>query len=205
MFISFEGCDKAGKTTQSKLLTQYLKQKNTNVIQTREPGGTPFGEEVRSLLLSNTEIDSTAEVLLFMANRIDHYNKLIKPSLDRNTTVICDRFIDSSIAYQGYGYGISIKKILSIYNTIFEPSPPPYPDITFLLEIPEEEYKSRCRNFSTLSKYENKLEFHRKVSKGFREIAAVSPKRFVIIDATMEVNIIHNIIISKINDFQNAK
>ncbi|MEI4220315.1 MAG: dTMP kinase, partial [Candidatus Dasytiphilus stammeri] len=132
MFITFEGIDGSGKTTQSELLANYFKQIHgeNNVVLTREPGGTDFAEKIRGLLLKDN-IDPISELLLLISMRHEHMKKLILPALLEGKIVICDRFIDSTIAYQGYGLGVDLSLIRDLHKLVEIK----YPDITFILDI----------------------------------------------------------------------
>lgn len=179
MFITFEGIDGSGKTTQSKLLVDYFRQiygKNS-VVLTREPGGTDFAEKIRNVLLVNN-IDPISELLLFVSTRCEHVKKLILPALEEGKIVICDRFIDSTIAYQGYGFGVSLELIRKLHELVGIK----YPDITFVLDIDVNVGLSRAED---KNKYEEmSINFYNKVRKGFQEIAAKDPDRCCIISGT---------------------
>ncbi|QKX02548.1 dTMP kinase [Wolbachia endosymbiont of Dirofilaria (Dirofilaria) immitis] len=176
MFVTFEGVDGSGKTTQSELLANSLKQiRGENcVILTREPGGTSFAEKVRGMLLRDS-IDSISELLLFVSMRYEHMKKLILPALKEGKIVICDRFIDSTIAYQGYGLGIDLRLIENLHELVKIR----YPDITFILDIDVQVGLSRAKD---KNKYEEMdICFYDKVRKGFQEIALKKNKRCYII------------------------
>ncbi|KJV69203.1 dTMP kinase [Candidatus Neoehrlichia procyonis] len=174
MFITFEGIDGCGKTTQSCLLLQYLSNiyGKDNVVLTREPGGTPFNELVRELLLSFTDerIDVTTELLLFIAMRKENFVKVIKPSLLSGKIVICDRFIDSTVAYQCYGHGIQISLVKYLNNLVVDI----FPDITFIIDMDINKSISRAyRNgYDSLN-----VEFYKNVRYGFQCIAQENLKR----------------------------
>ncbi len=143
MFITFEGIDGSGKTTQSKLLANHFKQIHgeNNVVSTREPGGTDFAEKIRGVLLTNN-IDPISELLLIISMRHEHMKKLILPALAEGKIVICDRFIDSTIAYQGYGFGVDLKLIEDLHRL----AGVRYPDITFILDIDVKVGLSRAKD-----------------------------------------------------------
>ncbi|WCR57937.1 dTMP kinase [Wolbachia endosymbiont of Ctenocephalides felis wCfeJ] len=193
MFITFEGIDGSGKTTQSELLASHFKQirgKN-NVILTREPGGTDFAEKVRRVLLKDN-IDPISELLLLTSMRYEHVKKLILPALKEGKIVICDRFIDSTIAYQGYGLGVDLGLIGDLHKLVKIRRP----DITFILDIDVQVGLSRAR-------YKNKYEemdinFYNKVRKGFQEIALKEPDRCNVITEVETKN--DNQVYSEISD-----
>ncbi|MFT4327884.1 MAG: dTMP kinase [Wolbachia pipientis] len=172
MFITFEGIDGSGKTTQSELLANYFKQIHgeNNVVLTREPGGTDFAEKIRGLLLKDN-IDPISELLLLISMRYEHMKKLILPALLEGKMVICDRFIDSTIAYQGYGLGVDLSLIRDLHKLVEIK----YPDITFILDIDVQVGLSRAKD---KNKYEEmNVNFYNKVGKGFKEIAIKEPGR----------------------------
>lgn len=176
MFITFEGIDGSGKTTQSKLLANHFKQIHgeNNVVSTREPGGTDFAEKIRGVLLTNN-IDPISELLLLISMRNEHMKKLILPALAEGKIVICDRFIDSTIAYQGYGFGVDLKLIEDLHRL----AGVRYPDITFILDIDVKVGLSRAKD---RNKYEEMdVNFYNKVRKGFQEIAIKEPGRCSVI------------------------
>ena len=189
LFITFEGGEGCGKSTQSRFLFDELTSKGYNTILTREPGGVSSAEKIREILVKGNK-DSLlpmSELLLLFAARYEHVEKKIKPELNKGTIVICDRFFDSSIAYQGYGHGIEVKKIEQLkFLTIdlFEP------DLTFLLnlEVSEGLSRSKKRNNKEL-RFENMdLSFHEKLHNGFIQIAKNNSERFIIIDASKSIN-----------------
>ncbi|MGL9758356.1 MAG: dTMP kinase [Wolbachia sp.] len=176
MFITFEGIDGSGKTTQSELLANYFKQIHgeNNVVLTREPGGTDFAEKIRGLLLKDN-IDPISELLLLISMRHEHMKKLILPALKEGKTVICDRFIDSTIAYQGYGLGVDLSLIRDLHKLVEIK----YPDITFILDIDVQVGLSRAKD---KNKYEEmSIDFYHKIRKGFQEIAKKEPNRCSVI------------------------
>ncbi|WP_353278449.1 dTMP kinase [Wolbachia endosymbiont (group B) of Longitarsus flavicornis] len=195
MFITFEGIDGSGKTTQSELLANYFKQIHgeNNVVLTREPGGTDFAEKIRGSLLKDN-IDPISELLLLTSMRYEHMKELILPALKEGKTVICDRFIDSTIAYQGYGLGVDLRLIKDLHKLVGIK----YPDVTFILNIDVQVGLSRAKD---KNKYEEMdVDFYNKVRKGFQEIAEKEPNRCSVITefATKSDNHIHNEIIDKI-------
>ncbi len=187
MFITFEGIDLCGKTTQAEILVKRLKSLGYDVLFVREPGGTKISEEIRNILLSeqNQEMDPVTELFLFSASRAQLVKEAIIPALKSNKIVICDRFYDSTLAYQGYGRGIDIEKI-KVINELA--SSGITPDITFLIDIPVEEIYRRKMSKSTATKKDNSdrmensgFDFFERVRNGYLEIAKRS-ERFIVID-----------------------
>ena len=181
-FITFEGCDYSGKSTQIKLLKEYLEANNKNVFITREPGGTILAEKIRKLLLSNNEItDPLTEYLLISAARKDHVDNLIKTKLKKGYYVISDRFYDSSLCYQGYYKNLDI----NIINTIKELTINKFePDLTFLIDISIKEiFKRKNIKRSGDNAYDNKnQEFYKKIKESYLKIANKNPDRIYIIN-----------------------
>lgn len=181
IFITLEGPDGSGKSTQIQYLKEYFEEKGMPCVFTREPGGTAIGEKLRDIILDreNSEMSSMTEALLYAASRSQHVAEVIKPALAEGKAVVCDRFIDSSIAYQGYGRGLG--DTVRIINELAVDGC--MPDVTFLMVLSPEEGKSRiCRRNQDRLEQE-KLEFHNRVYEGYRRLAQDYPKRFVEIDA----------------------
>lgn len=180
-FITFEGVEGAGKSTQIKMLSKYLKEKNINFISLREPGGTIIGEKIRKILLKdkNLKIDPVTEMLLMMVSRRELLIQKILPALKENKMVLCDRFIDSTIAYQGYGRGIEIGWIKDIFRLVCFNH---YPDLTILLDIETEEGFKRIKGKEKDRFEEEESSFHRRIREGFLKIAREERKRFFVID-----------------------
>jgi len=204
-FITLEGGEGSGKTTQVNLLHQKLiSLYDIDVVSTREPGGTIKAEEIRKILLSSSSSEKwlpLTETLLHYASRLEHIENLINPSLNQGKWVICDRFIDSSMAYQGYGMNVD-KSIIDQLSNLFVGNSKP--DLTIILDIPEQEGLLRevreplADRYSLMDK-----EFHRNVRKGFREIAKINGDRCKIINGLDSIENIHNsileIVVSKFN------
>ncbi len=182
-FITLEGPDGAGKTTQALRLDEYLKQKGYSTLLTREPGGTSIGEQIRNVLLNpdNGKMDFKTEILLYAASRAQLLKEVIKPALADGKIVISDRFVDSSIAYQGYGRNINLEMVVEINKLVVEDN---LPDLTILLDLPAEVGFLRNRtNNKTIDRIEKeKIDFHQRVLNGFKELA-VNEGRFKIIKA----------------------
>ncbi|NSM56670.1 dTMP kinase [Wolbachia endosymbiont of Atemnus politus] len=196
MFITFEGVDGSGKTTQSELLANHFKQirGENRVILTREPGGTDFAEKVRKILLKD-DVDPISELLLLVSMRYEHVKKLILPALKEGKIVICDRFIDSTIAYQGYGLGVDLRLIGDLHELVKIKRP----DITFILDIDVRVGLGRAKD---KNKYEEMdINFYDKVRKGFQEIALKEPDRCSVITEieTKDNNQVHGEIIVQLN------
>ena len=205
-FISIEGFDGTGKSTQSKLLKDGLEKANINSIIVREPGSTNFSEKIRNIIKENTEIEIMTELLLFQTSRSELVSKVIKPNLEKGKVVITDRYTDSSIAYQGYGGGIDINLIEEL-NKISTSDLTP--NLTFLLDMDvkdsiERTLKRNNEENEQIDKFENKdFDFHEKVKNGFNEIMKKNKERVIKIDASKEIEVISkkilNITLEKIN------
>ena len=200
-FITFEGGEGAGKTTQLSLLSDCLRHAGIPMLLTREPGGSVGAEEIRKLLVTG-EIgrwDAISEALLHFAARRDHVEKLIKPALEGGTWVLCDRFADSSMVYQGYGLGLGREKIEALQQYAIGGF---LPDLTLVLDMPVEAGLARAagRNEGK-SRYEQlDIGFHERVREGFRETAIAEPKRCIIIDAQDSVAAVQDAIRKAIVD-----
>ena len=194
LFISFEGGEGVGKSTQIELLKTSLSKKNINVLSTREPGGTKEGELIRKFLVSGeiNSWDAYSESLLFNALRREHINKIINPSLFKGDIVLCDRFIDSTIVYQGVGGGINQKLLLSLHKNFCYDL---YPDITFFLSLDPKVGIDRTlsRNNKTENRFENMgLSYHQKIQDGFKALSDKNNKRFFEINAELSIEKISN-------------
>jgi len=202
-FITFEGGEGSGKSTQIRLLSDALIQAGQDVVTTREPGGSPGAEEIRKLLVSgNADWDDTTETLLFFAARKDHLNHKILPAINAGQIVLCDRFADSTMAYQGYGYGdnpTQQKLINILYKEVVGDFKP---DLTILLDIPVEVGLTRSRRAdNTELRFENKeLAFHERLRQAYLNMAKAEPERFAVIDATQPVEVIHDQIMKTIEE-----
>ena len=189
-FISFEGGEGAGKTTQAELLRRRLEKHNLPALLVREPGTTQLGEQVRNIIKSRDNVPA-ADALLFMAARAQLMNDIIVPSLNAGTTVICDRFSDSTIAYQGYGGKLNLDRLKHANELATNEV---VPDLTILLDIPPETGLNRREvedqsNGETQRRFEElPIRFHRNVRRGYRELANREPSRWVELDATRNPN-----------------
>jgi dTMP kinase len=192
LFVTFEGVDGAGKTTQIALLRAALEAEGHAVCVTREPGGDAVAEGVRHLLLQET-VTPRAELLLFLASRAQNVEAVIRPHLAAGGMVLCDRFIDSSVAYQGYARGLG-RDMVATLNAFATGGL--IPAITFLLDLPPEVGLARQPERNRME--EESLEFHRRVRAGFLAEAARYPDRFCVLDATQEVPRVHTQILERV-------
>ena len=206
-FITLEGGEGSGKSTQIRMLADYLTQKGIDFIKTREPGGSDDAEEIRNVILSGSKDkwDSVSETLLFSAARRNHLTKLIFPALKEGKWVICDRFADSTMAYQGYGRADGLlqkKDIEAVYHLVAGDFKP---DLTFILDIDPKDGLKRALARGENNRMEDMdLSFHENLRNAFLDIAKQEPERCVIIDASQTPNEVHKQIIfnleSKFND-----
>jgi len=200
-FISLEGIEGTGKSTQAKLLSDYLKEKGFDVVLTEEPGGTQIGLRIRELLLSveHKEMTAVTELLLYNASRSQHIREIILPAISRGAIVITDRFTDSTIAYQGFGRGIDPGLIGSIDLIATGRL---RPDITILLDLDAEVGLKRNKGINKTDRLElEDLEFHQRVRNGYHNLAEKEPERIKLIDASAGIQEIHNRISSIITNF----
>ena len=195
IFITFEGPDASGKTTQIRLLKEVLEKENMDPLLTREPGGTPISEKIRDILLDRDSADMSpiTEMLLYAAARAQHVEQIIKPALEAGRVVISDRFTDSSIAYQGFGRGLG--SIVSEINQIATGGL--QPDLTFLLITTPEHMRRRISAGMEDRMEAEKDDFHRKVLEGFFELGEKDPKRIISIDGSQSIETISGIICRK--------
>ena len=183
-FISIEGCEGSGKSSLIALLHEALVQRGMSVYLTREPGGTGLGEKIRALLLHDKEIESfdpRAELLLFLASRAQHVAEIIAPKTQEGITVLCDRYIDSTVAYQGYGRGVDAQAIYQLCTHCVSR----LPDITLCLDVPYDIAQQRLKKRQGLNRDRMEAEsqaFHERVRAGFLELAARHPNRIRVLD-----------------------
>jgi len=201
LFITFEGIEGCGKTTQIGLLTSFLERLHRPFLLTREPGGTGVGEQIRQILLSseNVGIEPMAELYLYAAARVQHIRQVISPALREGKLVICDRFADATLAYQGYGRGMDLAWIEEIHARTMENVKP---DLTFLLDLPVEEGLRRAlkrmeKHSVKEDRFEKEaLDFHRRVREGYLILARNQPRRIVALDGTKEEKTLHREILT---------
>jgi dTMP kinase len=194
MFISLEGIEGCGKTTQITGLRTYLEDQGHACVVTREPGGTAIGEKIRSILLdpASNRLVPMAELLLYMADRAQHIHALIKPGLAQGKIVLCDRYFDATVVYQGFARGLDVRLIRDLHRLILEDLKP---DVTLLLDLPPrvglarawQELDSGGRSGRESRFEEETINFHDKVRAGYLELARLEPRRFQIIDASRKV------------------
>jgi dTMP kinase len=190
LFITFEGPEGCGKTTQLRLLTTYLRDQGYDVLTTREPGGTPIGDRMRAILLDplHTEMLPRAEFLLFSAARAQHVGQVIRPHLDRGGVVLCDRYADSSLAYQGYGHELDLDVLWAITGFATGNL---LPDLTIYLDVPVDvglQRKAGGRGDAWNRMEQKEIAYHQRVRAGYLDMAARDPGRWVVVDATQEVS-----------------
>lgn len=187
-FITFEGPEGSGKTTQAMLLADALRSLGLKVMLTREPGGDPLSEEIRKLLLDGPDhsVTDRAELFLYLAARAQHTHEIIRPFLAKGGVVICARFIDSTVAYQGYGGGLSIDAIRRVNMLATENLKP---DLTLLMDIDVEIGLKRQEQWNRMER--KAVEYHQRVRQGFLEEANLFPNRIKPIDASQDIDFVH--------------
>ena len=181
VFVTFEGADGSGKSTQAEFLRAALAAEGRDVIRTREPGGTELGDAIRALVLHGLEMTPWAEAALFAASRAEHVDEVIRPALDRGADVVCDRYVDSSLAYQGIARGLGIDAVLQLNLAVTGGL---LPDVTFLLQLDPDVATGRQVDPDRLEREGTELQA--KVDAAYRELATHFPERIVTIDATGE-------------------
>ena len=195
-FITFEGIEGSGKSTQVVLLANHLKSLGIHSVLTREPGGTPIGDQVRKILLDpgNTALDPAAELLLYAAGRAQHLKEIIRPQLETGAAVLCDRFADATLAYQGYGRGLDIELIRTLDRIVCVGL---RPDLTILLDIDtvvgvgRARGRNNSRGLEAEARFENEaIAFHERVRQGYLKLAGLEPDRIRIVDASRPVEAI---------------
>ncbi len=197
IFITFEGGDGAGKTTQSELLASWLAARGLEVVRTREPGGTPLGVSVRELLLHGEHVDQRAEALLYAADRAQHIAEVVRPAIARGAVVVQDRYIDSSLAYQGAGRPLPPQEVRSLNEWATEGL---WPRLTVLLDVtPELAASRRQAAGQQADRLEREAEeFHARVRERFLDLAAAEPDRFLVLDASLPVEELHTAIVARV-------
>ena len=183
-FITFEGCDGCGKSTQLRLLSQYLTENGIPHIFTREPGGGKISEAIREILLNgkNMEMTDECEALLYAASRVQHLSDRVEPALSEGKLVICDRYVDSSFAYQAYARGLGLDFITKINAFALEKY---LPDVTVFIDLTPEDAFKRKHGADENDRLEKAgMEFHKRVYEGYKAVAAAEPERVICVDGT---------------------
>jgi dTMP kinase len=198
-FITFEGGEGTGKSTQVRLLASYLSQSGADIVQTREPGGSPSAEEIRGLLVTGApnRWSPLAETLLFYAARVEHWRQVIEPALARGAHVLCDRFSDSTLAYQAYAGGLDRHMIEQLHRLVL---PEAAPHLTIVLDLPVEAGLQRAASRRDQeTRFERKgIEFHERLRAGFLDIAQRDPRRCAVIDAAQPIERIHSAVLAEV-------
>jgi dTMP kinase len=207
LFIVFEGIEGCGKTTQISLAGDFLKKNHIPYFITREPGGTPIGDEIRKILLDARyqEIVPLAELLLYTASKVQHLQQVIQPALDKGTLVLCDRFFDATVVYQGFAEGIDMSLIQHVHSQFLQGFSP---DLTILLDCPVElgigrsrhRIKSEGKEQAEGRFEEKERAFHERVRQGYLHLARTEPQRFHIVDARQAVEAVQHNICSRLTD-----
>ncbi|MBQ8913686.1 MAG: dTMP kinase [Lachnospiraceae bacterium] len=203
IFISMEGPDGSGKSTQLELLKNYFSEKGYEIVITREPGGTKISEAVREIILNKdfTEMSYMTEALLYASARAQLVSEVIKPALEEGKAVISDRFVDSSAVYQGMARGLGVENVYKINEFALQGI---MPELTIHLDLPAEVGISRKNDQKELDRMElEAIDFHEKVAEGYRKLAALSPERIYTIDATQSIEDIHRQIVKKLETILN--
>jgi dTMP kinase len=198
MLITFEGIEGCGKSTQVDLLFDYLTRKGYNVIKTREPGGTVFGEALRDVALQkNIDVFPLSELLTIMAIRAQHVEELILPALQDRTIVLCDRFVDASYAYQGYGRGIDLGIIETLNRLVTKGI---RPNLTVLIDCAAGlGLKRKAKDHRSLDRFEKEsLSFHRKIRNAYLKLADEDQRRFFVVDGKSKIGDVHRLIKEKV-------
>lgn len=200
LFISLEGPDGCGKSTQIAFMKHYLESKGYDVIETREPGGTDISEQIRRIILdkNNMKMQDMTELLLYAAARAQLVGEIIKPALEAGKIVICDRFVDSSAVYQGIARGLTVDTVYEVNAYALQNM---LPDVTFFLDMPAVEGIRRKHNQQELDRMElQNADFHEKVVEGYRQLAQTQKERIVTIDAMKSIEVIRTEIEQKLKE-----
>lgn len=204
IFITLEGPDGSGKTTIAKKLINSLEEKGFSCVHTREPGGIDIAEQIRNVILDpkNVAMDARTEALLYAASRRQHLVEKVFPALKDNKIVVCERFLDSSLAYQGYGRNLGFDEVLKINEFAIEGR---FPDLTIYLDIDEEEGLNRIGDRAFKDRLDREsIDFHHRVKEGYKEVLRRFKDRIVVVDASKSIEEVNDeclkIILDKIND-----
>jgi dTMP kinase len=212
MFITLEGIEGAGKTSQVRNIVAMLQARGYECVTTREPGGTPIGAQIRGVLLdpANSGLDARAELLLYVADRVQHIQTLIKPRLTAGSAVLCDRFFDATLVYQGYARGLDKGLIRNLHRLVCNDLKP---DLTLLFDLrPETGLARAWRQINSggrvgaESRFEKeKIDFHRRVRDGYLDIARQEPRRFRLVDAEQNEAMVAKAIATILTDFLDGR
>ena len=202
LFVTFEGIEGSGKSYQSRKLYKNLKKKNISVILTREPGGTKSAEKIRRVILddyfhhdSKEKFNKNTDTLLYLAARNEHIENKIKPAISKKKIVICDRFVDSTLAYQVYGKGVNKKLVNSVHKYILGNIKP---DLTFILKVKISKALQRLKNRKRKNRYDKfSKNFYIKVQNAFLKLARKNQERYFVLDNSKDTNVIEKIILKK--------
>lgn len=199
LFVTFEGIDGSGKSTQAKCVAESLNAQGYDVCLTLNPGGTILGKAIREILLHHDgPVDDTAELLLYMADRAQHVSEVVEPALAAGNIVLCDRFVDSTLAYQGHGRQLGTDLITQLHQVALGGI---QPDLTFWLNGPVEDLLARAKCRSKADRLEQEaLDFYQRINHGFDELARANPSRIQAIDAFQPVDVITNRIVEMIKN-----
>jgi len=202
LFITFEGVEGSGKSTQLNMLHAHLLRMNMDVVSTHEPGGTRIGEDIRRILLdpANKEMHAMTETILYAADRVQHVYEVIRPAINQGRIVICDRYVDSSLAYQGVARRMGMEGVQNLNEWITEDL---YPDLTFLLEIP---YRVGLKRMQKRSRSADRMEnqpdsFHEQVQEAYKTLAKIFSSRFVILNGADKPENIHHKVMQEVTEF----
>lgn len=199
LFITFEGADGCGKTTQMKLFTEYLENSGHEVVLTREPGGKGLGEKIREILLNyEGEVSDRCESFLFLADRAQNIDIIVNPAVETGKIVLCDRHADSTVAYQGYGRGLDLDRI-NMLNSLATNNKKP--DLTYVFDIDVETSMQRVGKEKDRMESAG-IEFHHRVRQGYLELAKQEPERIKVIDATKSIEQIQKEVISIYEEYR---
>lgn len=202
LFITFEGVEGSGKSTQLNMLHAHLLRMNMDVVSTHEPGGTRIGEDIRRILLdpANKEMHAMTETMLYAADRVQHVYEVIRPAMNQGKIVICDRYVDSTLAYQGVARRMGMEGIQNLNEWITEDL---YPDLTFLLEIP---YRAGLKRMQKRSRSADRMEnqpdsFHEQVQEAYKTLAKIFSNRYVILNGADKPENIHHKVMQEVTEF----
>lgn len=203
LFITFEGPDGSGKSTQIRILKEWLEEQGCRCILSREPGGTVISEKIRDIILDkeHREMDPRTEALLYAAARAQHVAQVIRPALEGGTMVICDRFTDSSMAYQAYGRGLG--EDVAVINRFATEELSP--DVTFLLQLSPEEGHRRIEGREQDRMELEKMDFHQRVFEGYRRLEEKEPQRIIAIDASQTIEAISTVIRGRMEELLSCR